>query len=83
MEEVGTEEEKHVPMSLHINCLGWVVLQGNAAEGSKEEKASPVTASWGLCTPVAKGVMDEAESLKGFHRSQGIPWKPDYRAILH
>lgn len=55
MEEVGTEEEKHVPMSLHINCLGWVVPQGNAAEGSKEEKASPVTASWGLCTPVAKG----------------------------
>lgn len=25
MEEVGTEEEKHVPMSLHINCLGWIV----------------------------------------------------------
>lgn len=35
MEEVGIEEEKHVPVSLHINCLDRIVPRGNTAEGSR------------------------------------------------
>lgn len=37
MEEVGTEEEKHVSVSLHTNCLDRIIPQGNTAEGSRRE----------------------------------------------
>lgn len=73
MEEVGIGEEKHVPMSLHINCLDWIVPRGNTAEGSRRgEGFSSCDSLLGLLHN-PKGVMEEAESLKGFHRSQGIP----------
>lgn len=72
MEEEGTEEEKHVPVSLHVN---WIAPGGNTAEGGKRGGGFSCDSPLGLLTAIAKEGHEEAESLEGFHRSQRIPRK--------
>lgn len=67
MEEVGSEEEKHVPMSLLINWLGWILPRGNTAEGRRRGQGFSCDSLLGLVTqPLPKGAWMR-------QKAQGIP----------
>lgn len=77
LEEVGIEGEKHVPVSRRINCLDWIVPQGNTAEGSRRggEGFSCDSLLGAFTQPLLERVPEEAESLGCFHRSHRTPRK--------